>query len=86
MPTGAVYAGRPTRWGNPFVVGHPHPDHGRPMSHDEAIALYRSRVAPLLDRPDHPGQLDELRGRDLVCWCRLDQACHADALLAAANA
>lgn len=23
----------------------------------------------------------ELTGRDLACWCRLDQPCHADALL-----
>lgn len=27
----------------------------------------------------------ELAGRDLACWCRLDQPCHADVLLAIAN-
>lgn len=27
-----------------------------------------------------------LRGRDLVCWCPLDQPCHADVLLELANA
>jgi len=27
----------------------------------------------------------ELAGRDLVCWCPLDQACHADVLLEIAN-
>jgi hypothetical protein len=27
-----------------------------------------------------------LRGKDLACWCRLDQACHADVLLKLANA
>lgn len=26
----------------------------------------------------------ELAGRDLACWCRLDQPCHADILLALA--
>jgi hypothetical protein len=26
-----------------------------------------------------------LRGRDLACWCALDQPCHADALLEIAN-
>jgi len=26
-----------------------------------------------------------LRGRDLVCWCRLDQPCHADVLLELAS-
>jgi len=27
----------------------------------------------------------ELRGRDLACWCPLDQACHAGVLLTIAN-
>lgn len=27
-----------------------------------------------------------LRGKDLVCWCPLDQPCHADLLLEIANA
>jgi hypothetical protein len=26
-----------------------------------------------------------LRGKDLACWCPLDQPCHADVLLALAN-
>lgn len=29
--------------------------------------------------------LAELRGRDLACWCPLDQPCHADVLLELAN-
>jgi hypothetical protein len=28
----------------------------------------------------------ELRGRDLACYCPLDEPCHADVLLAIANA
>ena len=27
----------------------------------------------------------ELRGKNLACWCRLDQNCHADVLLELAN-
>jgi hypothetical protein len=27
----------------------------------------------------------ELRGKDLACWCPLDQSCHADVLLEVAN-
>ena len=30
--------------------------------------------------------LDELRGKDLACWCPLDVPCHADVLLEWANA
>ena len=29
---------------------------------------------------------EHLRGRDLACWCPLDEPCHADVLLAVANA
>lgn len=29
--------------------------------------------------------LSRLAGRDLVCWCPLDQPCHADVLLELAN-
>lgn len=29
--------------------------------------------------------LEELRGKNLACWCPLNQPCHADALLELAN-
>ncbi len=29
--------------------------------------------------------LHELRGKNLACWCPLDQPCHADVLLELAN-
>lgn len=29
--------------------------------------------------------INELRGKDLCCWCPLDQPCHADVLLELAN-
>jgi len=28
---------------------------------------------------------DHLRGKNLACWCALDQPCHADVLLELAN-
>ena len=31
------------------------------------------------------GARRELRGKNLACWCRPDQACHADVLLKLAN-
>ena len=43
---------------------------------DEAIRKFR-----LLSIPN----LDELRGKDLACWCPLDKTCHADVLLELAN-
>lgn len=32
-----------------------------------------------------PSWMSELRGKDLACWCPLDQPCHADVLLELAN-
>ena len=80
-PEGAVVVSRPSRWGNPYRIGAPHPDTGAPMTRSEAIDLYRQRVLPALaDRARR-----ELRGHDLACWCPLDEPCHADVLLEAAN-
>jgi hypothetical protein len=33
-----------------------------------------------------PADVSSLRGKDLACWCSLDQPCHADVLLELANA
>jgi hypothetical protein len=77
MPAGAVYVGRPGRWGNPFPAG-PTPD-GRAA----AVAAYRAWIA---GRPDLiAAARRELAGRDLACWCPPGQPCHADVLLTIAN-
>jgi hypothetical protein len=45
-----------------------------------AVAFYRR-----LYSKSKPFGIGDLRGRDLACWCRLDQPCHADVLLEMAN-
>lgn len=75
MPQGAVYVGRPTRWGNPFDIAR----YGR----DLAVRNFRNRVAVILAIDG--GYFEALRGKDLACWCPLDQPCHADVLLEVAN-
>lgn len=74
MPEGAVYVGRPTRWGNPFSVAE--------CGLKNAIANYRGMVFGMLAIGV---DFSELRGKDLACWCPLDQPCHADVLLEVAN-
>ena len=68
-----VYVGRPTKWGNPFVIG----VHG---TREEVVALYREYIlnSRLKD------ELHELTGRNLICWCA-PLACHADVLLELSN-
>ncbi len=89
-PEGAVYVGRGTQWGNPFKVNNP--ALGR-LSREEAIRAYRRLILVNLDGVIHWNRVrfnqadveKHLRGKDLMCWCPLDQPCHADVLLELAN-
>jgi hypothetical protein len=74
-PPEAVVVARPSRWGNPFVA--------TGNNREEALRSYRLQVEQRLQCD--PAWLEPLRGRDLVCWCRLDEPCHADVLLEFAN-
>lgn len=81
MPEGAVYVGRPSKWGNPYAMGGVTLmgiSYG-PHSRADVVRLYSENV--LFSHTE----LSEIRGRDLVCWCPLDQPCHADVLLEWAN-
>ena len=81
VPDGAVYVGRAapclkrSRFANPFAV--------KGRSRSEALRLYREHLAA------HPELLAtakaDLAGRDLACWCKPGDPCHADILLAVAN-
>ena len=76
MPEGAVYVGRPSRWGNPFPVD-------ATTDRSAAVARFRSWLAT---QPELVSAARaELAGRDLVCWCPPGEACHADVLLDVAN-
>ena len=70
-----IYVGRPTKWGNPFDVK----THGR----TEAIKKFREYLYknPLLIEQAKK----ELSGKNLSCWCKIDEPCHADVLLELAN-
>lgn len=80
MPEGAVYVGRPTDWGNPWRVGEV--IGGQRLDAEAVVTLYRGLYRLHRDQMPDPAAL---RGRDLACWCPLDQPCHADVLLALAN-
>ena len=85
-PSDAIRVGRGTRWGNPWRSGDwiAMPGHQGSVKVTAALAveLYAAYVT---DR----GLLDEvaevLAGRDLVCWCKIGQPCHAEWLIEVAN-
>jgi hypothetical protein len=64
-----VYIGRPSKWGNPFVVG-------RDGAREQVIARYEQW---LLTQPHLIAALGELTGKILACWCA-PQPCHGDVL------
>lgn len=78
MPEGAVYVGRPTVYGNPYLQR-------EDESRDELVEMYRHYVLTMVHPWIRRAWFRELRGKDLVCWCPLDQPCHADVLLELAN-
>lgn len=80
MPEGAVYVGRPTRWGNDWK-----PSGDRSAA--DCVAKFRAEWEQFISEwPDVLPRLKRnLGGKNLVCWCPLDQPCHADVLLELAN-
>ena len=64
-----VYIGRPSKWGNPFVIG-------RDGTRDKVIEKYE---AYLRATPHLMAALPELRGKVLGCWC-VPHRCHGDVL------
>ena len=76
LPPDVVVVTRPTKWGNP---------HPFELGRAEAVRRYREdllggRLAITVEDVER-----ELRGRDLACYCPLDEPCHADVLLSIAN-
>ena len=82
MPANTVKVDRTTKWGNPFKPGDMLPT----GSHDvaQAFAHYVAHTAEGIRLAEEARA--ELRGKRLACWCAIGAPCHADALLAIANA
>ena len=100
MPVGAVYVGRPTRWGNSYRVVYRADTRGWHVVDDSTgygIGAWEDRVEAaryavaayehyLITHPDVLAAVRaELAGRDLACWCAADMPCHANVLLRVAN-
>jgi hypothetical protein len=93
LPPDAVHVGRPSRWGNPYIVG----KHG---TRAQCAAKFYQLARGFIDLGGSDltveqqltvyrrirRHIQELAGKDLACWCALDgAACHADVLIMLAN-
>ena len=75
IPAGAIYIGRGSKWGNPFRIG----------ADGNRATVIAKHARWLRDQHHLLRALDELGGKDLLCFCA-PAACHGDLLLRLANA
>jgi len=98
-PRNSVIVDRTSRWGNPFIPGEPVPrdtrldvlmEAGIESIHElltigECLRLYRAHIESMIRRNPKQFNLDELRGKDILCFCPEGAACHGDVLMELAN-
>ncbi len=69
IPSGAIYIGRGSKWGNPFIIG-------RDGTRENVVEKYRNWII----HSDLALDVWELKGHDLVCYCS-PKSCHGDVLI-----
>lgn len=78
----AVNCARPSKYGNLHRIGFC-PVCGAEHTREEAIAEFEAET----NFPDVQQRIrEELRGKNLACFCKQKQPCHCDVLLKIANA
>jgi len=77
VPADAIYVGRPSVFGNPFAMR----EHTK-ANRDKVCDAFENMCS--LNPKFRERIKQELRGKDLVCWCA-PARCHADTLLRIAN-
>lgn len=75
VPEGALRIDRKSKWGNRFVMGRD----------GDRLSVIAKHERWLADQHGLLRDLDELRGRDLACWCH-PLPCHGDLLHRLGNA
>ena len=95
MPPNTVYVGRPTVFGNLFgrLYGRRRcVSMYRNMLRARWCRIFPTtrmtaamRVILRITRKQILQQIDQLRGKNVCCWCKLSDPCHADVLLELAN-
>lgn len=90
LPDHTVCVDRSTKWGNPFIVS----KHGTQAECLEFFEIMCSGYVVIgegiIEQQEKfhlqlENNLEELRGKNLACWCRDGTPCHADVLLKLAN-
>lgn len=81
LPANTVKVDRSTKWGNPYKIGDP----GIRTNADAVLAFDNYTWRTAVGRRLSEQARKTLRGKNLACWCRLGEKCHADVWLKIAN-
>ena len=85
MPANTVKVCRPSKWGNPYKIGDDVPGlTGEKMDRQDVVHLHYISVISWPAEKVAECRA-ELAGKNLACWCKQDEECHADVLLDLAN-
>lgn len=79
LPPNTLNVARPSRYGNPHRIGFC-PVCGVTHTRDEAVEEFEAELSQL-----SANHFEVMRGKNLACWCKLNERCHADVLLRLAN-
>ena len=92
MPPNTMSVCRPSIYGNRYIIG------GNPVLHVDgelhdvpdaatAVRLHREELEYWAkEKPDMVREmLEPLRGKNLACFCKIEEPCHADTLIEVSN-
>jgi Domain of unknown function (DUF4326) len=84
MPENTIYVGRPTKFGNPAKVGEIWLTDFPPIENNQkAVYLFEDYFLNNLLLQEQAKS--ELKGKNLACFCNLNEPCHADILIKFVN-
>lgn len=98
MPENTLYVGRPTKWGNPFKKGC-EVDSYMILGFDRSDKLYYGEGVNILSNAEAVSLFEkycltekfkgdirnELKGKNIACFCRIGSPCHGEKILEIAN-
>lgn len=93
LPQNTVCVTRPGKWGNPFSAA-AYLAAGYKATPIEAAQVCTEAYRLWLEGKHHwahgnpmppPPDIAKLRGKNLACWCKVGNPCHADVILELAN-
>ncbi len=87
MPQNTMKVDRSTKWGNPWPIGEWGPLDRKAPDAAGAVRLFKQMTEDneMRRAANYPFDMTPLVGKNLACWCKIGEPCHADVLLEIVN-